>query len=76
MKTKKFSKKLVLRKNTIVNLDDSQMDHLRGGLTGENCTEGGITCTCYETYKWENCPLTSNPRFYPTVCVTEIDQCC
>jgi hypothetical protein len=74
MKTKNFNKKLVLSKRTVVNLDDSQMDHLRGGIGTRTCTYAGEpTCTCYETYWKENCPTTSNN---PLLCVTEIDLCC
>ncbi len=76
MKPKRFNKKLFLNKKTISNLDNYQMDYVRGGLTGPNCTQGDLTCPCYETYAWEHCPLTSNPRVYPTICATEIDQCC
>lgn len=42
MKTKKFSKKLVLSKQTIVNLGNDEMSNLKGGkttldLTGDPC---------------------------------------
>ena len=34
MKTKQFNKKLVLNKNTIVNLDSKALENLKGGITG------------------------------------------
>ena len=43
MKTKKFNKKLVLNKKTIVNLKNGQMKKVQGGKTyppcGSPCTE-------------------------------------
>ena len=58
MKTKKFNKKLTLNKNTIVNLDDGDMQNAKGG--------SGFTCIydymcnsyndCGETQDISGCP--------------------
>lgn len=44
MKTKKFSKKLVLSKQTIVNLGNDEMNKLKGGKTVETCDLTGVYC--------------------------------
>jgi hypothetical protein len=48
MKTKKFEKKLVLKKSTIVDLTDSQSAMLKGGTTAPCITKPRYTCvyTC------------------------------
>lgn len=42
MKSKKLNRKLVLRKQTIANVNRNEMSVLKGGL----CTELGTTCRC------------------------------
>lgn len=48
MKTKKFTKKLGLSKETIVHLDNAGMQAVKGG----EFTIGGPSC-------WPNCPIIS-----------------
>jgi natural product precursor len=76
MKVKQFQKKLRLNKQTVAGLNESQMENLKGGLTGDTCTEGPRSCPCYESWAYENCPMTSNPAIYPTLCATIGDVCC
>ncbi len=38
MKKRQFSKKLQLNKTTIANINESQMNDVKGGLTGKYCT--------------------------------------
>jgi len=56
MKTKKLSKNLILRKETVVNLNNSEMSEIQGGATaGLVCKISNVfpsceTCpSCYET---------------------------
>ncbi len=53
MKTKSFSKKLVLNKKTIVNLDYKQLSKVHGGgtLAGESCDN-----PCMPDTLEEECP--------------------
>jgi len=47
MKTKKLSKKLLLEKRTIANLDKNAMGNLNGGDATHNpCTGDHTYCTC------------------------------
>lgn len=63
MKTKKFGRKLVLKKRTIVNLSSIESGKVRGGDTRLDCTLG--TCdemcptdvTCGATCGGPTCPL-------------------
>jgi natural product precursor len=43
MKTKKFDKKLSLKKNTIADLDGSEMNNLLGGVTTDTFTTDTIS---------------------------------
>lgn len=47
MKTKKFNKKLVLKKSTIVDLTDSQLTMLKGGTTEPCNTLPRYSCSPY-----------------------------
>lgn len=56
MKTRKVEKRLVLRKNTVANLGDSEADQVKGGapetalaLTCASLVETCQTCTCFNT---------------------------
>ena len=49
MKTKKFNKKLVLKKSTIADLTDSQLATLKGGTTATCVTQPRYTCSPYCT---------------------------
>jgi len=46
MKTKKMSSKLALTKSTVVNLERSKMDSVRGG------TNTGLSCDYCDTVRW------------------------
>lgn len=50
MKTKSFHKKLSLNKNTVVNLDNNDMDKLKGGETTLTCGACGTLVSCYPTH--------------------------
>ena len=61
MKTKRFSKKLVLKKNTVANLDNSDMNVLHGGAvwTEERTvchTKCATDCWCSPTILPSKCP--------------------
>jgi hypothetical protein len=58
MKTKKFEKKLVLKKKTIANLNNGQLGQVKGGLlpTRTDC----LTCVDCPTDTCETCPATCN----------------
>lgn len=47
MKPKKFNEKLVLRKETVVNLDGNEMEEVQGGSTE--------SCMCAFTYQPSYC---------------------
>ena len=55
MKTKSFSKKLTLNKQTVTNLREQQMDKIKGGLDSKHasCFE---TCFVYTNPCW-SCPV-------------------
>ena len=67
MRTNKFSKKLVLNKQTVVNLSKSELNNVNGGgifNTYYPCAtevEGCDTSTCYDTGILYTC-TTSVPR--------------
>ena len=52
MRTKKLSKKLVLKKKTVAHLDTRQMNDVQGGGPIFECT---YTCPQYETREVETC---------------------
>lgn len=73
MKTKKFSKKLVLNKKTIVNLDGRSMSGIIGGLTAvtncpedDNCISAPWLCYTDPGYP----ALTCNDTCYETCACT------
>jgi natural product precursor len=53
MKTKTFSKKLTLNKQTVTNLEEQQLDKIKGGLDS-------IHASCFLS-----CAETCNVRTYP-----------
>ena len=61
MKTKKFNKKLTLKKVTVADLRHSQMSEIQGGdNTPASCLEY-LTCTC--TNYEPTCPKITCPVF-------------
>jgi len=61
MKTKTFNKKLFLNKNTVANLNDSEMKGIKGGETEYPCfTERESLC---------------NPSVCTTICFTQCELC-
>jgi DNA-binding Xre family transcriptional regulator len=64
MKPKKLSKKLTLGKRTIANMNDGEMNRIRGGsipyvtcpiLTCGGCTLPSLCPTCYTDCQQETC---------------------
>jgi len=47
MKTKKLKKKLVFSKATVANLEDSQMNALKGGNHSQFTVDAYESCPCY-----------------------------
>jgi len=69
MKTKSFQKKLVLKKDTISNLNDRQMEYLYGKSGDPICalTDDDITCPI------DRCKFTNNDNTCPvTACYTGV----
>jgi hypothetical protein len=69
MNTKKFEKKLVLNKRTVIDLQDQQMGAVHGGIkTDYTC--GGYTCgTICDTY------LSCGYTCLVTSCKTQCNSC-
>ena len=64
MKVKKFHKKLVLNKETIAHLRNSEQDAVKGGetwacLSRRVCPETDQACAT--SPPWPTCPLTGEP---------------
>jgi len=67
MKPKKFSKRLSLNKKTIADLNNGQLDNVKGGLTQNpcpgtvdcpfsyTCPSGGLRGQCCEPYSEDTC---------------------
>ncbi|NIM13518.1 MAG: hypothetical protein GTO45_15510 [Candidatus Aminicenantes bacterium] len=48
MKTKTFARRLVLNKTTVANLEDRQLDNVRGGTWTISCNEPCLTTSLHE----------------------------
>jgi hypothetical protein len=80
MKTKR-SKKLTFNKETVVNLDSSQMEGVKGGLTFTDprvCDTGG-SCNIYQSWLyscegWKTCDYYCPDSVY--VCETDVHDYC
>jgi hypothetical protein len=72
MKPKKVEKKLFLNKKTVADLNNQQMNRLRGGIpttgTGEVCCPSE-TCSC------ETCFTDCNQNTCPRYCTEEKGTC-
>ncbi len=62
MKSKRFTQKLMLNKETVAHLDHGEMSHALGGGSKDFCTQGACTKKC-ETFPVLAC-TTACP--YPT----------
>ncbi len=73
MKTKKFNSKLSLNKKTIANLNNHELNYVRGGDTAPSACKcdseiaicqptGACTATCGETDEWCTNQYTCAPR--------------
>jgi hypothetical protein len=48
MKTKKLVQKIIINKQTVANLENGQMNEVKGGFSGAtDCTEPNHTKNCY-----------------------------
>lgn len=70
MKKLQLKGKMELNKKTIVNLNDSLMEHVKAG--GIISGPGGFTCTIYYSDPDDNCPRTSRNLL---LCVTDGTVC-
>lgn len=68
MKTKNFTKKLILNKTTVSNLEKMQMNDIRGGWTLNTCAYTCPECDTYRTCGY--CPVinTEDPTCLPGMC--------
>jgi hypothetical protein len=62
MKTKKFSKKLDLNKNTISNLNSLEQSKVKGGYISASCPDYPFNCATNEHNCTTGCP-SINPRY-------------
>jgi natural product precursor len=66
MKTKKMSKRLSLNKKTITDLNDSELNSVRGGIdTGYSCPGH---CDTIESCGPTQCPACLTTTLYPVTC--------
>ena len=73
MKTKKINKKLELNKKTVSNLNDTEMNHVKGALfwTDPRACDTDFTCS---DFTWNQCP-TEFCSVYKHTCCTICHVC-